>query len=407
MAIYESAAETAKKIRAALKKAFPDLPATHFSVRKQGHNAVRVGWVDYPSLHDVEQLTNRFKSGSYNPHEDMHNSLGYMENGQTVYGADYVFNQIEYSDARVDAAHDVITHVFGEKHEKNSYDYRVQLSKVIDAFNKEGKYIGEWASLYEQNKAHVGTELDANERLQELEQFMVQFHARVPFNRKTMETLVKNALQDLPSEWNASFYSHDTHIIVALDTRPWLLVHQWFTTNIQTGFDIFTKQVAANIKGGANPAAIDTKLEKWYELRLIQPLQVLEYQRLRLMAIQNECEVDWIERSERLVLLLKQLKPVQLSHYGISGVRFSKLGQLAEVIAQVDVPGGNKRLIGVTPLSIRLIDTNEIFFIHSYYNLVDLQAACIQLYPAVAKNSIQGLRNLIDVAYDKRRTLKI
>lgn len=58
--IYESATETAKKIRATLKVNFPN---TKFSVRSQSYSGgsnVNVSWVDMPLKDDVEKVVNQF-----------------------------------------------------------------------------------------------------------------------------------------------------------------------------------------------------------------------------------------------------------------------------------------------------------------------------------------------------------
>jgi len=59
-------ARTAQAVRAALKVTFPGMK---FSVRSEnfsGGDAVRINWTNGPSLDQVEEIGNRFTSGSFN-----------------------------------------------------------------------------------------------------------------------------------------------------------------------------------------------------------------------------------------------------------------------------------------------------------------------------------------------------
>ena len=70
-AVYLSCAETAKLIRAALKKAFPGVK---FSVRSSvysGGASIRVGWVDGPSTKAVEAVTGAYAGGGFDGMIDM------------------------------------------------------------------------------------------------------------------------------------------------------------------------------------------------------------------------------------------------------------------------------------------------------------------------------------------------
>lgn len=68
---YLSCAETAKLVRAALKKAFPGVK---FSVRSDtyaGGASIRVGWTDGPSSKAVEAVTNAYAGGGFDGMIDM------------------------------------------------------------------------------------------------------------------------------------------------------------------------------------------------------------------------------------------------------------------------------------------------------------------------------------------------
>ena len=63
---YESTKDTAKKIRAKLKKEFAHLglKANHFSVKSNKYNSIDVSWEDYPMQEDVEKIVLQYK-GKY------------------------------------------------------------------------------------------------------------------------------------------------------------------------------------------------------------------------------------------------------------------------------------------------------------------------------------------------------
>lgn len=88
--IRETAAETAKKIRATLKKAFPGVK---FSVRSKTYSmgdSVYVSWTDGPLEEDVNRILERFESGYYDGMQDMYVFTGYEWEGQTIVGAKYI-----------------------------------------------------------------------------------------------------------------------------------------------------------------------------------------------------------------------------------------------------------------------------------------------------------------------------
>lgn len=71
MTEYLSCAETAKLVRAALKKAFPGVK---FSVKSHvyaGGASMRVGWTDGPSSKTVEAVTNPYAGGGFDGMIDM------------------------------------------------------------------------------------------------------------------------------------------------------------------------------------------------------------------------------------------------------------------------------------------------------------------------------------------------
>lgn len=98
--VYETAAETAKKIRKTLKEAFPGVK---FSVRSSTFSmgsSVYVNWTDGPLQQDVDTILNRFKSGSYDGMQDMYISTGYEWEGKTFMGAKYISSSRNLSPER-------------------------------------------------------------------------------------------------------------------------------------------------------------------------------------------------------------------------------------------------------------------------------------------------------------------
>jgi len=61
----------AKNIRTLMKKAFPKVK---FSVRKTHYGSLHVSWKGDAPRHDVEAITNRFKTGYYDTQADCHTS---------------------------------------------------------------------------------------------------------------------------------------------------------------------------------------------------------------------------------------------------------------------------------------------------------------------------------------------
>ena len=93
-ATYYSATETAKLIRKELKAVFPWIK---FSVRKSGHNSIRVGFTGTPDEgHMVNLLVREFRGCDFDGMTDSKNYLAHEKNGQRIYyGADFIFVDLE------------------------------------------------------------------------------------------------------------------------------------------------------------------------------------------------------------------------------------------------------------------------------------------------------------------------
>lgn len=94
----------AKNIRQELKAAFPGVK---FSVTKRDYGAVSVKWTDGPTVDQVNAITGKYKSGYYDPHEDLHsNKVGpwHMVFG----GVDYLNTGRDYSASHLQKAIDAL-----------------------------------------------------------------------------------------------------------------------------------------------------------------------------------------------------------------------------------------------------------------------------------------------------------
>jgi hypothetical protein len=98
---YLSTADTAKLIRAELKKAFPK---TTFSVRSKvysGGSSIRVTWSDGPTDAAVQSLLNRFRGSDFDGMQDMKISREavWLDGRRVRMGADHIFTKRSYSHA--------------------------------------------------------------------------------------------------------------------------------------------------------------------------------------------------------------------------------------------------------------------------------------------------------------------
>lgn len=88
--IYERSSETAKKVRKALKEAFPGVTFSVTSSTYSMGSSVDVRWTDGPMTDQVESITALFKSSSFDGMQDMKITSGYLFEGKLYSGADYV-----------------------------------------------------------------------------------------------------------------------------------------------------------------------------------------------------------------------------------------------------------------------------------------------------------------------------
>jgi len=96
---YETASETAKKIRKAIKASFPGVK---FSVTSNRGSSVRVRWTDGPIGSEVDEILRKYQSGHFDGMQDLMTHPGYTdpETGDLICGADWVTGTREITPAR-------------------------------------------------------------------------------------------------------------------------------------------------------------------------------------------------------------------------------------------------------------------------------------------------------------------
>lgn len=106
---YERCADTAKRVRAALKANFP---GTTFSVRSKtysGGASIRIHWTDGPRRKDVERIASRYEGADFDGMTDCKSyksAIVVDETGprEIHYGSDFVFCNREVSTFDADKA---------------------------------------------------------------------------------------------------------------------------------------------------------------------------------------------------------------------------------------------------------------------------------------------------------------
>jgi uncharacterized protein YggL (DUF469 family) len=197
--IMEPAKETAKKIRAALKVAFPGVK---FSVRTDvysGGSSVNVSWTDLPLTEEVEKVVNQFQSGSFNGMEDIYETSGYVMDGKRYVGAKYLFCSRNLSDERKQLIKDWMKENYYEI-EENSYEYYHHFNKaeqkMIEEENKQPEQVEEVKenkiNLTIENVDNLTVEMKFNEKLNGIELY---------FSGKPIEE-VRNMLKEQGFKWS-------------------------------------------------------------------------------------------------------------------------------------------------------------------------------------------------------------
>lgn len=90
----------AKNIRTQLKVAFKGVK---FSVRKAHYGTLYINWTDGPTKEEVEAITARYKTGSFDSMQDLA-SINRTPWSETFGGSEYVFVSREYSDEAISKA---------------------------------------------------------------------------------------------------------------------------------------------------------------------------------------------------------------------------------------------------------------------------------------------------------------
>lgn len=139
--IYEPAKETAKKIRKRLKQEFPEYPTNHFKVTTSvysGGSSISIRWIDLPAYKEVNDITQQYKSASFDGMIDMETIEGYIdpEDGLLYSGAGYVSAQQELSDEREEAIQKYMKDKYNEEDLK---EYDIQHKARREANERLGR----------------------------------------------------------------------------------------------------------------------------------------------------------------------------------------------------------------------------------------------------------------------------
>lgn len=158
--LYLSVADTAKLVRAALKTAFPNVPARSFSVKSDSYSggaSIRVSWRDGYTVAEVEAVVQQFSGSTFDAMQDLkeyHTSID--ANGRKVhYGADHILTERDYSPEFITAIVELICAQRGIDREgviitASSYDGSAQLDSTRldhdrDLYNRlGGRYVGQF-----------------------------------------------------------------------------------------------------------------------------------------------------------------------------------------------------------------------------------------------------------------------
>lgn len=89
--ISEEATQTAQKIRAELKAEFPGIKFSVTTSKYRGGSSVSIHWTDGPTKTAVEAIVGMFESASFDGMTDSEDYHGYIQDGNLIRGAKYIF----------------------------------------------------------------------------------------------------------------------------------------------------------------------------------------------------------------------------------------------------------------------------------------------------------------------------
>ena len=95
---YVDAKDVSKTVRARLKTSFP---GTKFSVRTEHYTAVNIGWMDGPTVKQVEPLTWGLSGGHFDGMQDM-----YIDNGGDLFAS---------ADGSFETVHSMAKYIFTDR----------------------------------------------------------------------------------------------------------------------------------------------------------------------------------------------------------------------------------------------------------------------------------------------------
>jgi hypothetical protein len=136
--IFETAAQTAQKIRKVLKSAFPGVKFSVTSSSYSMGSSVYVSWTDGPFSSQVNEILNQFSSGSFDGMQDMYISTGYEWKGQIVRGAKYINHDRQLSQERQAQIFNKLKEIYEAERNYRVYEWERAEKELIEAGELQG-----------------------------------------------------------------------------------------------------------------------------------------------------------------------------------------------------------------------------------------------------------------------------
>lgn len=112
---YIPVTETAKLVRAALKKAFPEMKFSVKSKSYSGGASIDIHWIDGPTAYEVEQVTSKFQGSTFDSSIDLKSSVtGELDGEKVQFGSDYIFCERKYTVAFLQRCAETVARDYGQ-----------------------------------------------------------------------------------------------------------------------------------------------------------------------------------------------------------------------------------------------------------------------------------------------------
>lgn len=263
--IHEEVTETAKKVRQALREAFPDLPAKHFSVKSTKNTkggSIGVYWEDYPSEEAVKGIISKFASMKFDPQTNTFVSEGYVHtDGIRYMGAGQITTHKGYSPAFTQDLKKVLVYLHVMEDVPGIFDADgMILRETVDAYSTpfyEGKYRGLFEGGILENN-HVLGDMFGRKLIQLIEGEWYCDHPTKSFLYNLMRSVAeRDIFNHLPQE-------HLRHLRRYIVTH--YIAHRWVHEQVMNDRQLehpITDEALAQFACGPNalPRAVESYAE--------------------------------------------------------------------------------------------------------------------------------------------------